>query len=225
MARFPQPEANRGSQKWIQKLVNENERMFNSSIRNSLGFSDIEKIDWLSPLKSDEYAEYRDQAFLDKLEIRLEKTRLEQFWPARGPQWDTLAKTSLGKVLLVEAKSHISELISSLQAENTESKTKIQKSLEATKLALNCHANVDWSQRFYQYTNRLAHLYLLRENNVPAYLVFVYFLNDTEMKGPSTALEWKGAEQQLRSYLGLGRNKLRKFIADVYIDVKELQNH
>jgi hypothetical protein len=225
MARFPQPEANKGSQKWIQKLVNEKESLFNSSIRSSLGFSDEERIDWLSPLKSDEYAEYRDQAFLDKLEIRLEKTRLEQFWPSRGPQWDALAKTSLGKVLLVEAKSHISELISSLQAESTKSKTKIQRSLEATKLALNCHANVDWSQRFYQYTNRLAHLYLLRKNNVPAYLVFVYFLNDTEMKGPSTVLEWEGAAHLLHSYLGFGRNKLRKFITDVYIDVRELQNH
>jgi hypothetical protein len=225
MARFPQPEANRGSQKWIQKLVNEKESLLNSSIGSSLAFANGERIDWLSPLKSDKYAEYRDQAFLDKLEIRLEKTSLEQFWPANGPQWDALGKTTLEKVLLVEAKSHISELISSLRAESMESKTKIQKSLEATKHALNCHVNVDWSQRFYQYTNRLAHLYLLRENDVPAYLVFVYFLNDSEMKGPSTVLEWEGAEQLLNSYLGLGRNKLRKFITNVYIDVRELQNH
>lgn len=225
MARFPQPEANRGSQKWIQKLVNEKESLFNSHVGRSLRLSDGENIDWLSPLKSDEYAEYRDQAFLDKLKIRLEKTRLEQFWPARGPQWDALGKTSLGKVLLVEAKSHISELISSLQAESTESKTRIRRSLEVTKHALNCHANVDWSQRFYQYTNRLAHLYLLRENDVPAYLVFVYFLNDAEMKGPSTVLEWEGAEQLLHSYLGLGRNMLWKFITEVYIDVRELQDH
>ncbi|MGD0072362.1 MAG: hypothetical protein ABSB71_12485 [Candidatus Bathyarchaeia archaeon] len=225
MGRVPQPEANKGSQKWIQKLVNDKESLFNSFISRTLEFAEGESINWLSPRKSDKYAEYRDQAFLDKLEIRLAKIPLEQFWPARGPQWDAFGKTSRGQVLLVEAKSHISELLSSLQAESTESKTKIQKSLEATKLALNYHANVDWSQRFYQYTNRLAHLYLLRENNIPAYLVFVYFLNDAEMKGPSTVLEWKGAEQLLHSYLGLGRNKLRKFIIDVYIDVRELQNH
>ena len=148
---------------------------------------------------------------------------MDEFWPARGPQWDALGRTSLGKVLLVEAKSHIPELISSLQAESTESKAKIQRSLEATKLAFSCHADVDWSKRFYQYTNRLAHLHLLRMNDVPAYLVFVYFVNDTEMKGPSTALEWKGAIQLLHSYLGLGKTKMWKFIADVFVDVQELQ--
>lgn len=188
-----------------------------------MALAEGEAIDWCSPLKSDEYAEYRDKAFLDKLEIRLEKTRLDEFWPARGPQWDALGRTSLGKVLLVEAKSHIPELISSLQAESTESKAKIQRSLEATKLAFSCHADVDWSKRFYQYTNRLAHLHLLRMNDVPAYLVFVYFVNDAEMKGPSTALEWKGAIQLLHSYLGLGKTKMWKFIADVFVDVQELQ--
>ena len=47
-----------------------------SGFRNA--FTDGESIGWLSPLKNDKYAEYRDQAFLDKLEIRLEKIRLEQ---------------------------------------------------------------------------------------------------------------------------------------------------
>lgn len=203
--------------------MNEKRSQFNSNVARSLALAEREAIDWVSPLKSDEYAEYRDQAFLDKLEIRLEKNSLDEFWPARGPQWDALGKTSLGKVLLVEAKSHIPELISSLQAERTESKAKIQRSLEATKLAFSSHADVDWSKRFYQYTNRLAHLRLLRMNDVPAYLVFVYFVNDAEMRGPSTASEWQGAERLLHSYLGIGRHKLQKFIANVYLDVQELQ--
>ncbi len=138
MGRIPQQEANKGSQKWIQKLVKEKESLFNSSISRTLEFAEGESINWLSPRKSDKYAEYRDRAFLDKLEVRLAKIPLEEFWSTRGPQWDALGKTSLGKVLLVEAKSHISELISSLQAESTESKKKIHRSLEATKQALNC---------------------------------------------------------------------------------------
>ena len=37
----------------------------------------------------------------------------------------------------------------------------------------------DWSHCFYQYANRLAHLYLLRESNgLDAFLVFVYFVDD-----------------------------------------------
>jgi hypothetical protein len=223
MARYPQVEAKRGSQKWIQKLVNEKQALIDSSIARSFGLADAEGIEWLSPLKSDDYAEYRDQAFLDRLEVRLDKLPLERFWPARGPQWDALGRTSLGKVLLVEAKSHISELVSSLKAESPDSQMKIQESLEMTRRALGCHSKVAWSQGFYQYTNRLSHLYLLRENGFLAYLIFVYFLNDTEMHGPSTAAEWQGAEQLLQSYLGIGRHKLQKFVADVYIDVRELR--
>ena len=38
----------------------------------------------------------------------------------------------------------------------------------------------DWSGTFYQYANRLAHLYLLHElNDVDAWLVFVYFVGDS----------------------------------------------
>jgi len=223
MARFPQPEAKKGSQKWIQKLVNDKPRILNSRIWSSLNFSEEEHIEWLSPLKSDDYAEYRDQAFLNLLNVKLEKMPLAQFWPKGGPQWDALGKSSSGKLLLVEAKAHIPELISSSQAEDEGAIRKIQKSLEETKRYLNSKTKVEWSQYFYQYTNRIAHLYLLRKNDVPAYLVYVYFLNDIEMNGPTSFYEWEGAVKLLSSYLGIGKHKLQKFITDVYIDVRALQ--
>jgi hypothetical protein len=224
MARFPQLEAKKGSQKWIQKLVNEKPEILNSQIRVSLNFSEEEQVNWLSPLKNDDYAEYRDQAFLGLLNVKLKKLPLEQFWPKGGPQWDALGKSASGKLFLVEAKSHIPELISSLRAENEESKKKIQDSLEATKKFLNCNTKVDWSQHFYQYANRLAHLCLLRENDLQAYLVNVYFLNDVEISGPTTFYEWKGAKQLLNSYLGIGKNALQEFVTDVYVNVHNLSN-
>jgi len=222
MARFPQSQAKKGSQKWIQKLVNDKPEVLNSKIWSALNLSEDEDIQWLSPLRSDEYAEYRDQAFLDLLNIRLEKTSLAQFWPKGGPQWDALGKSSSGKLFLIEGKSHISELISSLRAEDEESRKKIQKSLEETKRYLDSKAHSDWSQGFYQYTNRLAHLYLLRKNNLPAYLVHVHFLKDFEMKGPDTFHEWEGAIKLLESYLGIGRHGLEKFTTNVYIDIHVL---
>jgi len=77
---------------------------------------------------------------------------------------------------------------------------------------------------FYQYANRIAHLYLLRVlNGIPAYLVFVYFLNDEIMGGPKTEEEWIGALKLLHAYLGIGRNKLGKFVIDVFIDVRDLK--
>jgi len=219
MSRFSQSEADKGSQKWIQKLVNQKSDLLNTHIKRNLNFPEDEDIKWLSPLKTDKYSEYYGQSFLNLLGVELQKVPLSSFWPKRGPQWDALGKSSRGKLLLVEAKSHIPELISTMQAKDENSVKRIRRSLEETTHFLNANPEINWSHSFYQYTNRLAHLYLLRQNDLPAYLILVYFINDVEMKGPTTIEEWKGAKKLLRSYLGIGRHKLQKFITDVFIDV------
>jgi len=112
VSRFPQKAGLKGSQKWIQKLVNEKPDLLNSPIRTQLDLPDTEKITWLSPIADDDYAEYQDEAFLDLLGIKLPKVSLSDFWPSRGPAWDGLGKSETEKVFLVEAKSHISEVLS-----------------------------------------------------------------------------------------------------------------
>ena len=62
MSRFPQHQAVKGSQKWIQKLVNGNPKLLNTEIRKQLTHSTDGSIVWLSPRAKDGYAEYRDQA-------------------------------------------------------------------------------------------------------------------------------------------------------------------
>jgi hypothetical protein len=223
MARFTQHEAKKGSQKWIQKITNDQPETLNSQIRRALNLAEKERIEWLSPLRADNYAEYRDEAFLNLLGVKLEMLPLRQFWPKGGPQWDALGKSSSGKLLLVEAKSHISELLSSLQAKDNDSRRKIKASLKKTKAYLQAKATVNWSQSFYQYANRLAHLYLLKKNGLPAYLIHVYFINDAEMNGPTSFLEWQGAIKLLNSCLGIGKHILQDFVADLYIDVLELE--
>jgi len=220
MPRIFQGPAVKGSQKWIQKLVNEKPDLLNSLIRTRLDLPDTDTITWLSPIAEDECAEYQDQAFLDLLGITLPKFSLSDFWPSRGPVWDGLGRSKTGKVFLAEAKSHISELLSPKTGAGEKSLRKIKKSLDDTKTFLNSNSDHDWSSIFYQYTNRLAHLYLLRAlNEVPAYLVFVYFVNDEDMNGPQSIDEWNGALSLLRSYLGIGRHRLKKYIADIFIDV------
>jgi len=224
MGRFPQSPFQKGSQKWIQKGVNENSGLLESKIMAELDLPENEKIFWLSPLEEDEYAEYRDKQFLERLDVKTE-IPLEDFWPSGGPQWDAFARSNTGRLFLVEAKSHIPELISSLRAENEDSIRLIHESLEETKRYLKSGADVDWSHRFYQYTNRLAHLYFLRLlNKLPAYLVFVYFVNDIEQKGPTSVSEWEGALKLLHSYFGLGRHKLQNYICDIFIDVSALEH-
>jgi len=223
VARFPQPLCNKGSQKWIQRLINEQPEQLNSQIRAKLNLPKDEYIQWLSPLKTDKYSEYRDKEFIDLLGVKLEKKSLEDFWPRGGPQWDALGKSRSGRLFLVEAKSHIKELISTMKAKDKDSARRIRRNLQETKRFLGSNAEVDWSCGFYQYVNRLAHLYILRQNGLSAHLLFIYFINDFEMKGPPTIHEWKGAIELLHSYLGIRRRKLQDLVADVFIDIDCLE--
>jgi hypothetical protein len=222
MTRFPQQEATKGSKKWIQVLVNHKKDVIDKEIRTSLQLPENETIEWFSPLENENFKEYKDEEFLVKLGINPEKVKLHDFWPKSGPRWDALAKSSSGKLFLVEAKSHITELISDFKGSNKSSIDKITKSLEVTKKRFGVKASYDWTKMFYQYANRLAHVYFLRENGFEAYLINVYFLNDEEMDGPKTVDEWKGAIRLLHRCLGIREHLIRNLVIDIFIDVNAL---
>jgi len=213
----------KGSLKDIQQVINNFPEILNTQIKKGISSLKQDEIEWLSPLKENDYCEYSDIDFINLLELNLVHP-LESFWPKRGPQWDALGKSNKGDVFLVEAKANIPEIVSSPTGAGQASKIIIDKSLIETKLFLNSKNNVDWSGKFYQYTNRLAHLYFLRVlNNIPAWLVNVYFLNDKSVHGPKSVEEWQGAIKVMKTYLGVGNHKLSKYMIDVFIDVNDLK--
>jgi hypothetical protein len=219
--------ASKGSQKWLQLLVKEYKPIFFREFARelpSLNISSFDQIEWLSPLENDDYVEYSDNSFITRLGLKLEHKTLANFWPNGGPVWDGLAKIDKKNILLIEAKSHIGELLSILRAKGKDSIKTIHQSLTQTQEILGVKSHIDWTEPFYQYTNRLAHLYFLREvNHLSAYLVFVYFINDP-YKGPSTKEEWQGALKLMKTLLGLSRHKLSKYMVDIFIDVNEMQS-
>ena len=220
MGRIIQPKGNKGSLKWIQHIVNDLPHILNKPINEFIGSKKESRIEWLSPKADDDYAEYRDQDFLDLLGIKLTKTKLGDFWPSRGPQWDALGRIDDKAYFLVEAKAHVAEIISSSQAKAPSSKSLIKKSLKETAKALKLNPSFDLTKGFYQYANRLAYLYLLRTlNDIPAYLVFVYLVNDNTHI-PTRKQEWEGALQLMHSLLGSNRHSLSRYIIDVFIDVQ-----
>lgn len=224
MGRFIQDSNSHGSLKDLQDAINKKKKYLDAEISKVIGKQ--MKIDWKSPLKSDGYAEYRDEDFLDKLEI-LNKIKypLSDFWPNYGPQWDALGVNG-DDIILVEAKANIPEMVSSgTCAKNPQSIKKIRNSLNEVKKYLSISDNIDWTGTFYQYVNRIAHLYYLREKNkIKAHLLFIYFINDLTVHGPKTKDEWIGAIQTMECYLGVSKkHKLRKYIHDVFIDVSDLK--
>ncbi len=224
MGRYPQKSNSHGSLKNLQVAINVKKKCLDAEISKVIGKQ--MKIDWKSPLRSDGYAEYRDEDFLIILGA-LNRIRypLIDFWPIKGPQWDALG-VSDDEIILVEAKANIPEMVSSgTDAKNPQSIKKIKNSLDEVKKYLIVSNTIDWAGTFYQYVNRIAHLYYLREKNqIKAHLLFIYFINDITVNGPKTKDEWLGAIQTMECYLGLAKkHKLRKYIHDIFIDVSDLR--
>lgn len=223
--RVPQlKEKPRGSQKWIQDLINFCPELLNKRIRERVKNLSRQEICWVSPLKKDDFAEYRDADFLRRMGISELNGKLVQFWPKNGPQWDALGKTNDGEAFfLVEAKANVPELVSFCGAKDAESLANISKSLSATQRWLNCRSpKIDWKNGFYQYANRLAHLYFLRElNHKEAYLIFIYFVNDSTHI--STSCEsWNSALKLQRKLLGLSAKSLTGKVIDIFMSANEI---
>ncbi len=219
----------RGSQRWLQLAVNRCPDVIDDAISKAMGLGKDESIEWRSPLESEDFIEYRDQAFLERLGLSPQRRKLSDFWPARGPVWDGLARTSAGRSLLIEAKSNIPEFDSSPTGASGRSLTKIRAALEETKSFLRITSETDWTNCFYQYANRLAHLYFLRElNGIDATLVFIYFTGDTTVPGvdPVSCDGWEAAIDLATNHLGVRSTSpwIRENVFDVFIDVDDLSH-
>ena len=221
--RIPYYKAEKGSQKWLQKLINNKPEILDGFISSSITQTSIKKIEWLSSLESDNYSEYRDKSFLERLGLIDLNSKLKLFWPQRGPQWDALGREiDTDTYFLVEAKANVPELFSDCGAKNPSSIELINNSLLTTNKWLNCESYLDCKKGFYQYANRLAHLYFLREiGGKNAYLVFLYFLNDNKHI-PTALNEWKTALYIQKRVMGLTHNYSKKGVIEVFVDTRDI---
>ena len=212
--RIVQPRGKRGSLKWIQTAVNQHPHLLQPP--------EMPTIAWVSPMEGDGYAEYRDTAFLGCLRHGYLSDSLKKFWPQRGPQWDALGLTSNGPIL-VEAKAHLREFFSPPSQAGPKSIELIRRAFAAVQADLGVSTSVDWADHYFQYANRLAFLWWLRQQGIDAKLIFVSFLNDEDMRGPQHAEVWKTAFASANYVLGLHEgHKLSRHIYHVTPDVREL---
>ncbi|NUR19676.1 MAG: hypothetical protein HOQ12_09115 [Gemmatimonadaceae bacterium] len=221
----PGPLANKGSQRWLQLAVNRAPQTIDVPLREAVGADGNASVTWISPLAGQGYQEYRDQGFVDQLDLKLEKS-LGDFWPLRGPMWDGPARVGEARVL-VEAKAHMVEMMSGDSRASEKSKMQIEEALQAVRQELAPRNTLQWSLwngPFYQYANRLAHLHFLRGNaKADVHLVYIYFLNAPGVDTVRTVEEWRGAIKLIDAYMGLGRHRLQQYVHKIFVDVKDIE--
>jgi len=199
-----------GSQLQIQLWINRRSRELTQSVLAVLpSLASLDpRVRWVSPLESSGFVEYHDHDFLRAVGLERCAPELSRFWPRGGPVWDALAAVETTRtpdcrgVLLVEAKSHVSEVYGCGCKASARSRKRIEAALELTKRWLGASSDADWTGALYQSANRLAHLYFFREvMGVPAWLINVYFVNDPH--SPTSRAEWEVALAGIRAQLGL----------------------
>jgi hypothetical protein len=198
-----------GSQLQIQTYVNRRQKELEAAILQA--FPELVErkafLQWVSPLESDRFTEYQDDSFLAALGLLGLAGELADFWPQGGPKWDGLAKIhwDLGGtsgVLLLEAKSYPKEMLSGGCLAGDVARNRIVKSLNSTRSWLDAE-DADWTGPLYQYANRLAHLYFLRQvAGIPTWFVSVCFAADPHHPTPITV--WEEELKSVKASLGLG---------------------
>ena len=142
---------------------------------------------------------------------------LARFWPGSGPRWDGLALLiPSDTVLLIEGKSYPAEMRGpGCTASDPDSLKLIKRSLEATKEWLGAAQDSDWLGPYYQFANRLAHVYFLREKlGIDARLVHLCFLGDTTTV-PTDEETWRQGIPEASIALGLSDEM--PFAVDVFL--------
>ena len=141
--------------------------------------------------------------------------RWAAFWPQRGSaqRWDAVARLhgpAGDEWLLVEAKAHVSELITRCKATAPASIAQIDRAFDATRQSVGADAvaSAVWRGAYYQYANRLAALHFLTHICDPpmqARLLFMYFCGDSHprISGPTDATGWDATLTAQRQALGL----------------------
>jgi hypothetical protein len=226
MEKVEKGRAVKGSRLHIQNYVNYNQVKLNELILMSssslLAFLDKElSITWKSPLREKDYHEYRNE-FLDLSDNWIGKREeLEKYWAKKGPQWDGIAvvkgKNGQNGLLLVEAKAHLQEMHSKIQAGDI-SKVIIEQTIKDTKNYVGSNASLEiWLEQYYQLSNRLAYLYLLNEKiGIPTWLILVNFTDDHTYK-PTRISAWIQHYQNVFSSMDISSSsEILKQIISIY---------
>jgi hypothetical protein len=217
-----------GSEWHLLRFLGRHREELNRRVIESVGCDRIEWLDFGFDARGNEGdSELRGIDFLNP-GLALQRA-WSDFWPQSGNvhNWDAIAKITCSgsdEWLLVEAKAHTGEVTSSCGATSESSITQIKRAFSETKRALAIPDRFDWLHPYYQLCNRVAVLHFLRTQGIPARLLFIYFLGDTnpsrEAECPKAPVQWQTVIDRELQHVGL--NRPRPFsdrIHHIFLDV------
>ena len=231
----------KGSKRHICWYVNEAPEQLNATIFSataSLAAAAASEPEWVSPLDDEGYAEYWNELFLKRLDLLEEHlASFREFWPFKPwsngkvnpqgtPHWDALARVPLGNgdggVIMIEAKAHRTELVKpkDKSSAGAESLDKIRKSFAEVRYFYGVADDVPpWESRYYQFCNRLAHVWWMNERaKVPTWLVWALIVDDPSWRDRMTSPQWHEAFQTIKRDVGLrSHHRLNDKISVIYL--------
>ena len=163
----------------------------------------------------------------------------KEFWPDPNPgeverqgqpSWDAIGKIQMNnrdEWLLIEAKAHLNELASISYACRAKEKSlpKIKSALLETYESFTPPGRPAWEKvekawlvPCYQKANRLACLHFLNKQNIPARLIYIYFVGDIFPDSPQNRQEWEETINNLCNDMGLPRHLDR--VHELFLNVK-----
>ena len=183
-----------------------------------VGSHAVEWLDFGFSQKNAPLGDDREFVGLEFIQDTQVQDKWRSFWPQTGnaQNWDAVGRIYLGDItewLLVEAKGHIGEIESKCGATSRVSQQLILSALEKTSKAFGncCQPIENWLAPHYQYANRLAVLYFLMKECVPAVktrLLFIYFCGENRegCECPQNQQEWLSAIQRMTEWLGIDKH-------------------
>ena len=203
-----------GSEWHLLRYMGRHRHRLDRAVARSCGASEVEWLD--SPFSRDPRWRDAEGEGLDFLPAsNPARQEWSHLWPQRGnvQNWDAVGRITVRGAeqwLLVEAKAHLGEVISTCGARSATSWQQIDGVFGVVKKDLRVPEEADWMQPYYQYCNRIAALHILSMYGTPAHLLFIYFTGDwqgaSERKCPKTQAGWNRALEKLDRHIMLPRD-------------------
>jgi hypothetical protein len=218
-----------GSECHLLRFLGRHREHLNSKVLNAVGYG--EQIKWLDFPFNKKNEVWQDTEWKGLNFLRENKSlqaAWRKFWPhgAGIMNWDAVGSIIDGtseELLLVEAKGNLQEIKSSCAAKQGGGRPKIEAALTKVKQELNVDPSKDWANSYYQYCNRVATLWFLQNQGVPARLLFVYFTGDkgnARRTCPKNKSEWTAALKAQKQHVGLPKEHLlSERIHTIYLPV------